>query len=63
MYGWDTLVLLKHYLEPGLSKAPIAHHLGVSCGTRYGWLAAGLLERELPEGLPPRERAAGVRPG
>ena len=30
MYGWETLVLLKHLLEQGLSKAAIAERLGVS---------------------------------
>lgn len=30
MYGWDTLVLLKHYLDEGLSKTAIAQRLGVS---------------------------------
>jgi transposase len=58
MYRWDTLVLLKHYLDSGLSKAAIARQLGISRGTLYGWLAAGLLERELPAELPPRPRAA-----
>ena len=56
MYRWDTLVLLKHYLDSGLSKAAIARQLGISRGTLYGWLAAGLLERELPEDRPPRQR-------
>ena len=30
MYGWDTLVLLRHLLEQGLSKTAIAARLGVS---------------------------------
>jgi hypothetical protein len=35
VYGWDTLVLLKHYLDSGLSKAAIARQLGLSRGVIY----------------------------
>ena len=30
MYGWDTLVILQHLLDDGLSKTAIAQRLGVS---------------------------------
>jgi len=47
VYGWDTLVLLKHYLESGLSKAAIARQLGVSRRAIYHWIRTGQLDREL----------------
>jgi transposase len=59
MYRWDTLVLLKHYLDSGLSKAAIARQLGVSRRTLYGWLADGTLDRDLPADAPPRQRVRG----
>ncbi len=30
VFGWDTLVLLKHLLDEGLTKTDIAKRLGVS---------------------------------
>ncbi len=56
MYGWDTLVLLKHLLEEGLSKQAIADRLGVSRRVIYHWLATGQVERDL-EAMPPRRSA------
>lgn len=53
MYGWDTLVLLKHLLEEGLSKQAIADRLGVSRRVIYHWLATGQVERDLAA-MPPR---------
>src|SRR5207253_2048837 len=47
VYGWDTLVLLKHYLESGLSKTAIARQLGVSRRAIYHWIRTGQLDREL----------------
>jgi len=47
VYGWDTLVLLKHYLDEGLSKAAIARRLGVSRRVVHYWIASGQLERDL----------------
>jgi transposase-like protein len=38
VYGWDTLVLLKHYLESGLSKTAVARQLGVSRRVIYHWI-------------------------
>jgi len=52
VYGWDTLVLLKHLLDEGLSKTAIAHRLGVSRRVIYYWLATGQVDRECE--APPR---------
>lgn len=52
MYGWDTLVLLKHLLDEGLSKTAVAQRLGVSRRAVYHWIATGQLERDLE--APPR---------
>jgi transposase len=61
VYGWDTLVLLRHLLEQGLSKTAIAARLGVSRRVLYDWLAAGELDRlvgedgtPVPRCYPPR---------
>lgn len=47
MYGREQRVLLRHYLERGLSKAEIARQLGVSRRTVYHWIETGQLNREL----------------
>jgi transposase len=49
MYGREQRVLLRHYLERGLSKAQVARELGVSRRTVYHWIATGQLDRELDE--------------
>lgn len=54
MYGWDTLVLLQHLLDAGLSKTAIAQRLGVSRRVIYHWLATGQLQRDL-DAPPPRK--------
>ena len=56
MYGWDTLVLLTHLLEEGLSKTAIAHRLGISRGLIYHWLRTGQLARDVSEVPLRRER-------
>ena len=56
MYGWDTLVLLQHFLDEGLSKSAIAERLGVSRRVVYHWIATGQLARDLD--APTRRRAA-----
>jgi transposase len=43
MHGWEPRVLVRHYLEQGLSKAAIAERVGVSRRTVYYWLARGAL--------------------
>ncbi len=58
MYGWDTLVLLKHYVESGLSKTAIARQLGVSRRVIYHWITTGQLDREVSGTAPARCRAS-----
>jgi transposase len=50
MYGRERRVLLRHYLEQGLSKAEIARSMGVSRRTLYHWINTGQLERDLDNG-------------
>lgn len=57
MYGWDTLVLLRHLIDEGLSKTAIAQRLGVSRRVIYHWLATGQLDRDLAAPPPPRRPA------
>ena len=45
MHGWEPRVLVRHYLEQGLSKAAIAERMGVNRRTLYYWLARGALGR------------------
>ncbi len=52
MYGWEPRVLVKHYLEQGLTKAAIAERVGVSRRTIHYWLASGEFDR--PIGRPVR---------
>lgn len=47
MYARERRVLLRHYLEQGLTKAEIARSLKVSRRTVYHWIETGQLEREL----------------
>ena len=54
MYGWDTLVLLQHLLDDGLSKRAIAQRLGVSRRVVHYWIATGQLTRDLSATVPRR---------
>lgn len=47
MYAREQRVLLRHYLEQGLSKSEIARTLKVSRRTVYHWINTGQLERDL----------------
>jgi transposase-like protein len=54
-------VLLRHYLERGLSKAEVARELGVSRRTVYHWIETGQLDRDLDQAAvqyTPRPRVA-----
>lgn len=45
MIGREKRVLLRHYLEQGMSKAEAARRLGVSRRAVYYWIATGQLDR------------------
>lgn len=49
MIEWERRVLLKHYLEQGLSHTAIARRLGVNRRTIYRLVRTGQLERDLEE--------------
>jgi len=59
VYGWDTLVLLRHLLEEGLSKTAVAARAGVSRRLVYYLINTGQLDRDLSQPVPRRHRAAG----
>ena len=50
MNGWRARMLLKHYLEQGVSKTELSRHFGVSRGTIHYWLRTGQLDRDLSAG-------------
>lgn len=58
MYSRDILMLLRHYLDLGLSKAAIARQLGISRRVLYYWLETGQLDRDVDAAGPraPRPR-------
>lgn len=47
MHRRETRVLLRHYLEQGVSKSELAKRFGVSRRTVYHWIETGQLERDL----------------
>jgi len=49
MIGREKRVLLRHYLERGMSKAAIARKLGISRRTVHHWIETGQLDRELDD--------------
>ena len=60
MHGLETKMLLKHYLEQGLSKAELARRFGVSRRTIYYWIATGQLDHHSGSdgaGYSPRPKA------
>ena len=50
MHGWETRMLLKHYLERGVSKAELSRRLGVSRRTIHEWIQRGQLDRDVSTG-------------
>lgn len=57
VYGWDTLVLLKHLLDQGLTKTAIATRLGVSRRLVYYLIETGQLDRDLSQPIVRRGHA------
>ena len=49
MFGRETRMLLRHYLEQGTSKSALARQLGVSRDTIHRWIRAGELDRDLDD--------------
>jgi transposase len=47
MFGRETRMLLRHYLEQGTSKSALARKLGVHRDTIHRWIRAGELDRDL----------------
>ena len=47
MHSRETRVLLRHYLEQGVSKTELAKRFGISRRTVYHWIETGQLERRI----------------
>ena len=47
MFGRETRMLLRHYLEHGKTKSALARELGVSRDTIHRWIRDGDLDRDL----------------
>ena len=50
MIGREKRMLLRHYLEQGVSKSALARQLGISRDTIHRWIRAGDLDRDLDAG-------------
>ncbi len=50
MHGWETSMLLRHYLERGVSKTERSRRFGVSRATIHDWITTGQLDRDLSLG-------------
>ena len=50
MHGWETRMLLKHYLEQGVSKTELSRRFGVSRRAIHEWIETGQLDRDLSGG-------------
>ena len=50
MHGWETRMLLKHYLERRVSKTELSRRFGVSRRTIHEWIETGQLDREVSSG-------------
>src|SRR6185295_7389465 len=47
MFGRETRMLLRHYLEQGTSKSALARQMGISRDTIHRWIRDGDLDRDL----------------
>ena len=50
MHGWETRMLLRHYLEPGVSKTELSRRFGVRRRSIHRWVETGQLDRDLEGG-------------
>ena len=50
MHRWETRMLLRHYLDQGVSKAELSRRFGVSRRTIHEWVVTGQLDRDLSSG-------------
>jgi len=50
MIGREKRMLLRHYLEQGVSKSALARQLGISRDTIHRWIREGDLDRDLDAG-------------
>ena len=62
MFGRETRMLLRHYLEQGTSKSALARQLGVSRDTVHRWIRGGDLDRDLDDEAVRYGRAHRRRP-
>lgn len=51
MIGREKRMLLRHYLEQGVSKSALARQLGISRDTIHRWIRDGELDRDLDAGV------------
>lgn len=47
MIGWERRVLLRHYLEQGLTKTELAERFGITRQTIHRWIREGALDQDL----------------
>ena len=45
MYGWEIRMLLKHYLDQGVSKTELSRRFGVNPRTIHYWIKTALIDR------------------
>ena len=50
MHEWSTKMLLRHYLDEGLTKTELSRPFGVSRRTIHYWIESGQLDRDLATG-------------
>ena len=58
MFEREKRVLVRHYLDEGVSRAEVARRVGIGRRTLYNWIAGGLLEGRLGDrkgGYGPRQ--------
>ena len=60
MYDMETKMLLKHYLEQGVTKAELARRFRLSRRTIHYWIESGQMERELHAGAGGYARRAPI---